>query len=34
MYIFDTFTNFLSGLGVVGRDKMTAHRYTKQTVDA
>ena len=30
MYIFDTFTNFLSGLGVVGRDKMTGHRYTKQ----
>jgi len=29
-YIFDTFTNFLSGLGVQGRDKMTAHRYTKQ----
>ena len=26
----DTFTNFLSGLGVVGRDKLTAHRYTKQ----
>ena len=30
MYLFDTFTNFLSGLGVVGRDKMTAFRYTKQ----
>lgn len=30
MYIFDTFTNFLSGLGVTGRDKMTAHRYTQQ----
>ena len=29
-YIFDTFTNFLCGLGVPGRDKMTAHRYTKQ----
>ena len=26
-YLFDTFTNFLSGLGVAGRDKMTAHRY-------
>ena len=26
---FDTFSNFLSGLGVPGRDKMTAHRYTK-----
>jgi phage-related protein (TIGR01555 family) len=29
-YVFDTFTNFLSGLGVTGRDKMTAHRYTRQ----
>ena len=29
MYLFDTFTNFLSGLGVYGRDKMTAFRYTK-----
>jgi phage-related protein (TIGR01555 family) len=29
-YIFDTFTNFLSGLGVPGRDKMTGHRYIKQ----
>ena len=30
MYIFDTFTNFLSGLGVMGRDKSTGHQYTKQ----
>jgi phage-related protein (TIGR01555 family) len=30
MYLFDTFTNFLSGLGVPGRDKLTAHRYIKQ----
>jgi phage-related protein (TIGR01555 family) len=30
MYLFDTFTNFLSGLGMAGRDKMTAHVYTKQ----
>jgi uncharacterized protein len=29
-YIYDTFTNFLSGLGVPGRDKMTGHRYVKQ----
>jgi len=29
MYLFDSFTNFLSGLGVAGRDKMTGHRYTK-----
>ena len=28
-YVFDTFTNFLSGLGVQGRDKMTGHHYTK-----
>src|SRR4029077_3663431 len=28
-YLFDTFSNFLSGLGVPGRDKMTAHRYIK-----
>ena len=28
-YLFDTFSNFLSGLGVPGRDKMTAFRYTK-----
>jgi uncharacterized protein len=27
MYLFDTFTNFLSGLGVIGRDKMTASQY-------
>jgi uncharacterized protein len=27
MYLFDTFTNFLSGLGVIGRDKMTASHY-------
>lgn len=26
-YIFDTFTNFLSGLGVQGRDKMTGAQY-------
>jgi uncharacterized protein len=30
MYLMDTFTNFLSGLGVYGRDKMTAHAYTTQ----
>jgi len=30
MYLFDTFTNFLSGLGVMGRDKSTGHQYTKQ----
>jgi len=29
MYLFDTFTNFLSGLGVVGRDKMTAFHYSR-----
>jgi len=29
-YFHDTFTNFLSGLGVPGRDKMTGFRYTKQ----
>lgn len=28
-YLFDTFTNFLSGLGVPGRDKMTAYQYVK-----
>ena len=27
MYLFDTFTNFLSGLGVFGRDKMTGSQY-------
>jgi phage-related protein (TIGR01555 family) len=27
MYLFDTFSNFLSGLGVPGRDKLTASRY-------
>ena len=27
MYLFDTFTNFLSGMGVFGRDKMTASQY-------
>ena len=26
-YIFDTFTNFLSGLGVPGRDKLTGTSY-------
>lgn len=26
----DTFTNFLSGLGMPGRDKMTAHQYVNQ----
>src|SRR6188768_851304 len=30
MYLFDTFTNFLSGLGVAGRDKQTGFRYVKQ----
>ena len=29
-YLFDTFTNFLSGLGVAGRDKSTGFRYVKQ----
>jgi uncharacterized protein len=29
-FLADTFTNFLSGLGVPGRDKMTAHRFIKQ----
>lgn len=29
MYWFDTFHNFLSGLGVQGRDKMTAFQYAK-----
>jgi uncharacterized protein len=29
MYLFDSFTNFLSGLGVPGRDKMTGHRYVR-----
>ena len=28
-YFFDTFTNFLSGLGVAGRDKMTAFRFIR-----
>ena len=28
-YIFDTFVNFMSGLGVAGRDKMTGFRYAK-----
>ena len=27
MYMFDTFANFLSGLGVIGRDKMTGSEY-------
>ena len=27
MYLFDTFTNFLSGLGMPGRDKMTAVQH-------
>ena len=30
-YIFDTFTNFLSGLGVPGRDKLTATSYVTTT---
>ena len=30
MYLFDTFTNFLSGLGVQGRDKLTASSYVTQ----
>jgi uncharacterized protein len=30
MYLFDSFTNFLSGLGVPGRDKMTAFHFTRQ----
>lgn len=30
-YIFDTFTNFLSGLGVPGRDKMTGTSYVTTT---
>ena len=39
MYLFDTFTNFLSGLGVFGRDKMTAFSYaspvwTRQQLEA
>jgi phage-related protein (TIGR01555 family) len=29
MYLFDTFHNFLSGLGVQGRDKSTAFQYVK-----
>jgi len=29
MYLYDTFINFLSGLGIPGRDKMSAHEYTK-----
>jgi len=29
----DTFTNFLSGLGVPGRDKMTGHMYVKPLWD-
>jgi uncharacterized protein len=28
-YFYDTFHNFLSGLGVQGRDKMTAFQYSK-----
>jgi len=28
--MFDTFTNFLSGLGIAGRDKSTGFRYVKQ----
>lgn len=28
-YFFDTFTNFMSGLGMGGRDKQTGFRYTK-----
>lgn len=28
-YLFDTFTNFLSGLGMAGRDKMTGIRFVK-----
>ena len=27
MYLFDTFTNFLSGMGMPGRDKMTGVRH-------
>jgi uncharacterized protein len=30
MYLFDTFHNFLSGLGMPGRDKMTGHEYVTQ----
>jgi phage-related protein (TIGR01555 family) len=30
-YIFDTFTNFLSGLGVPGRDKMTGTAFVTTT---
>jgi len=30
MYLFDTFTNFLSGLGVQGRDKLTSSQYVTQ----
>ena len=30
MYLFDRFTNFLSGMGVVGRDKLVSSQYVTQ----
>jgi uncharacterized protein len=38
-YLFDTFTNFLSGMGVVGRDKLVSAQYvtrvwTRQELEA
>lgn len=29
-YLFDTFTNFLSGMGVIGRDKLVSSQYVTQ----